>query len=215
MKKLLILAMAAAPMLLATGCKTKQAPEIRVGVVQAQTGMFGSFGQGGVYGIQQAVSDINKMGGVQVGDVKMPIKLIIVDDESDPNKAGQLAESLITQDNVNFIISGDEPPHMHAGVSQACDRYKIPYITNVGPFEPWMGMRSESPTKWQYTWAAGLMAIATPAPAGDFRAKPGYTVMDTWKAMLDLYGAKTNKKSAFWLPTIPTGGDGTRCLARV
>ena len=198
-------ATAAALALLVLGCGKKAPKEIKVGVVHAQTGMFASFGQGGVFGIQAAVEDLNKQGGVQVGEVRMPIKLVIVDNESDPNKSGSLAESLITQDNVSFIVSGDEPPPMHAGVSQAADRYKVPYISSVGPLEPWMGMRNETPTKWQYTWATGLMAIATPAQAGDFRAKPGYTVMDTWTAMLDLYGAKTNKKVAVLAADDPDG----------
>ena len=162
-------------------CSKEQAPaEIRVGVVEAQTGMFAGFGQGGVFGIKAAVDDINKQGGVNVGGKKMPIKLTIVDNESDPNKAGSLAESLIVQEKVQFIVSGDEPPPMHAGVSAAADRYKVPYVTSVGPYEPWMGMRQETPTKWPYTWATGLFAIEVPAPQGDFRAKPGYTVMDTW-----------------------------------
>jgi len=206
-KKLVSVAagLAAVTALLVTGCDKKAAKEIKVGVVCASSGMFASFGQGGVFGIQAAVEDINKQGGVQVGDQKMPIKLVIVDNESDPNKAGSLAESLINQDNVSFIVSGDEPPPMHAGVSQAADRYKVPYVTSVGPLEPWMGMRNETPTKWQYTWSAGLMAIATPAEEGDFRAKPGYTVLDTWKGMLDQFGSQTNKKVAVLASDDPDG----------
>ncbi len=187
-------------------CSKEKAPsEIRVGVIQAQTGMFGGFGQGGVFGIKAAVDDINKQGGVNVGGTKMPIKLTIVDSESDPNKAGSLAESLITQEKVQFIVGGDEPPPMHAGVSTAADKYKVPYVTSVGPYEPWMGMRQETPTKWPYTWATGLFAIEMAAPQGDFRAKPGYTVMDTWTAMLDLFGGKTNKKVGLICSDEPDG----------
>ena len=188
------------------GCsKEKGVSEIKVGVVQAQTGMFAAFGQGGVFGVKAAVDDVNKQGGVNVGGKKTPIKLVIVDDESDPNKAGSLAESLIVQDKVNFICTGDEPPPMHVGVSHAADRYKIPYITSCGPLEPWMGMRQETPTKWPYTWSTGLFAIVAPAKEGDFRAKPGYTIMDVWMGMLDLYGAKTNKKVGLIASDEPDG----------
>ena len=106
-----------------------------------------------------------------MGDKKIPIKLVIVDNESDPNKAGSLAESLIVQDKVNFIVSGDEPPPMHPGVSQAAEKHKVVYVTSTGPEEPWAAMRQETPTKWQYTWATGLFAIVSPPPAGDFRSK--------------------------------------------
>jgi len=178
-------------------CKSGASQEIRVGVIQAQTGMYAGFGAGDIFGIQAAVDDINALGGVDVGGTKMKIKLFIVDDQSDPNKTGTLAESLITQNNVQFLLSGDEPPPMHPGVSTVADRYKIPYITSVGPFEPWSALREASDTKWPYTWASGLFALATPAEAPDFRAgKSGYTVGDTWIDMLSLYGDQTNKKAA-------------------
>ena len=178
-------------------CTASTGGEIRVGVVQAQTGMYAGFGTGDIFGIQAAVEDINNAGGVDVGGTKMKIKLTIVDDQSDPTKTGALAESLITQYNVQFLVSGDEPPPMHPGVSTVADRYKIPYITSTGPFEPWGAMRDASDTKWPYTWATGLFALATGAQAPDFRAgKPGYTVGDTWIDMLNLYGDKTNKKVA-------------------
>lgn len=188
-----------------TGCGKKGATEIKVGVVQAQTGMYAAFGQGGVFGIKAAVDDVNKQGGVKVGDKKLPIKLVIVDNESDPNKAGSLAESLIVQDKVNFIVSSDEPPPMHPGVSQAAEKHKVVYVTCTGPEEPWAAMRQETPTKWQYTWATGLFAIVSPPPQGDFRNKPGYTIIDTWMAMLDLFGGKTNKKVGIICSDDPDG----------
>lgn len=192
--------------LILSGCsKEKPASEIKIGVVQALTGMFAGFGQGGLFGLKAAVEDINKQGGVNVGGKKMPIKLIVVDDESDPNKAGSLAEGLIVQDKVNFICSSDEPPPMHAGVSQAADRYKIPYVTSTGPFEPWMAMRQETPTKWPYTWSTGLFAIVAPAKEGDERAKPGYTIMDVWTANLNQFGNQTNKKVGLIASDEPDG----------
>jgi ABC-type branched-subunit amino acid transport system substrate-binding protein len=182
-------------LLAAPGCsKEKQPQEIRVGVVQAQTGMYAAFGQGGAFGVKAAADDVNRLGGIKVGDARMPIRLVVVDNESDPNKAGSLAESLVLQDKVQFLCSGDEPPPMHPGISQVAEKYKVPYVTSVGPFEPWSAMRQETSGKWQYTWATGLFAIVTPAREGDFRAKPGYTVMDTWTGMLDLYGDQTNKR---------------------
>ena len=190
-----------------TGCSQKKtADEIRIGVVQAQTGMYAGFGQGGVFGIKSAVDDINKTGGINVGGKRMKVKLIVVDNESDPNKAGSLAEGLIVQDKVNFIVSGDEPPPMHPSVSLVAEKYKVPYVTSVGPIEPWQAMRQESATKWQYTWATGVFAINSPAQGDDFRTgKSGYTIMDTWTAMLDLYGNQTNKKIGIIASDDPDG----------
>ena len=97
MKKLFLIAgvLITISALILVGCsRQKQPAEIRVGVVQAQTGMFAAFGQGDVFGIKAAVDDINKEGGVKVGNTKIPIKLTVVDNESDPNKAGSLGENL-------------------------------------------------------------------------------------------------------------------------
>jgi len=186
-----------------SGGKTK---EIKVGVVQAETGAYAGFGTGDVFGIQTAVEDINALGGVDVNGTKYKIVLTVVDDQSDPAKAGTLAEGLITQSNVQFIVSGDEPPPMHPGVSNVCEKYKIPYVTSVGPFEPWTALRNATDTKWQYTWASGLFALGTPASGDDFRAgKPGYTVNDTWIEMLQQYGDQTNKKVAIFASDDPDG----------
>lgn len=180
--------------------------EIKIGVIQAQTGMYAGFGTGGVFGIKAAAEDVNKLGGIDVGGKKMPVRLIIVDNESDPNKAGVLAQSLVVQDKVSFILSGDEPPPMHPAVSMVCDRYKIPYITSVGPFEPWVAMRNETDTKWPYTWATGLFAIATPSESPDFRAgKQGYTVNDYWIDILKRYSDQTGRKVAVFASDDPDG----------
>jgi branched-chain amino acid transport system substrate-binding protein len=209
MKKLMVISLmiVLACALIVSGCKKGAKEEIRVGVPAPLTGMYAGFGEGYVFGIKAAVEDINKDGGVSVKESgqKLPIKLVIVNTESDPQKGGTLAESLIANDKVHFLASGDEPPPMHAGVSTVADRFKIPYVTSTGPVEPWSGMRQAVEGHWQYTWATGLFAIITPAPAGDFRAKPGYTITDTWQAMLDLFGNKTNKKVAVFASDDPDG----------
>ena len=191
---------------LMSGCDKKAPSEIRIGSCQPQTGMYAAFGQGGSFGVKAAVEDINKLGGVLVGGVRVPLKLVDVNSESDPNKAGALAESLITQDKVQFLVNGDSPPPMHAGISQVAARYKVPFILSIGPLEPWMGMRSETPTKWPYTWGVGGFAINSPPKTGDPRfGKPGYTIFDTWTGMLDQFGAQTNKKIGLICSDEPDG----------
>ena len=187
-------------MLVLSGCggEKKGKESIKVGVAAPLTGMYAGFGEGYVFGMKAAVEDINNQGGLYVEEYgsNLSMELVIVDSESDPNKAGTLAETLVTRDNVKFLASGDEPPPMHTGVSTVADRYKIPYVTSTGPIEPWAAMRAEVEGNWEYTWATGLFAIVTPAEKGDFRDKPGYTIVDTWQAMLDLYGNQTNKRVA-------------------
>ena len=111
-----------------TVAEEKATPDkIRVGVCTGLTGNFAGFGTGGAYGIKAAVADINKEGGVYVKEYKkkLPIELIVVDNESDESKAGTLAQELILRDKVHIIVNGMDPPHMRAPIATVCDRTKL------------------------------------------------------------------------------------------
>jgi len=168
----------------------EEVPEwILVGVPAPQTGMYGGFGVGGVWGMQAAVNDINALGGVYVEeyDTKIKLKLLVRNTESDDAKAGSIAESLILADKVHFLAYGDQPPPMSAAIATKAQTHKIPYICTTGPAEPWLAMRAEAPGSWSYTWAAGLFAI------GPYKPEAGYTIADTWSALLESVGNETNK----------------------
>lgn len=177
--------------------------EILVGVPAPQTGMYAGFGEGGVWGMQAAVDDINALGGVYVEayEKRIPLKLVVRNTESDEAKAGSLAESLILTDRVHFLAYGEQPPPMNAPVASKAYQYKIPHICTTGPAEPWLAMRADAPGNWAYTWAAGMFAIGDPGPM----PADGYTIADTWVAMLDLYGEDTNKVAGVFASDDPDG----------
>jgi len=176
--------------------------KILVGVPAPQTGMYSGFGEGGVWGMQAAVDDINAEGGVWVEDQDqyLEIELVLGNTESDESKAGTIAESLILEDEVNFLAYGDQPPPMNAPIAIKAEAHQIPYICTTGPAEPWLGMRADA-GNWSYTWATGLFAIGDP---GD-RPADGYTIADTWLAMLDLVGNETNKVAGVFASDDPDG----------
>jgi len=180
--------------------------EILVGTVAPVTGMYAGMADGGVFGERAAVEDINKQGGIYVKQYnrKIPIKLIVVDNESDPIKAGTLAEQLVLHDKVQFLVCHNAPPPLHLGVARVADRYEIPYIPNVAVMEPWLAMRADASPPWTYTHALGF-AIATPATPGSIWDKPGYTILDTWKEELDQFGDQTNKKTGVFASDDPDG----------
>lgn len=177
--------------------------KILIGVPAPQTGMYGGFGVGGVWGMQEAVKDINALGGVYVEEYSknLTLELVIRNTESDEAKAGSIAESLILTDKVHFLAYGDQPPPMSAAIAAKAQTHKIPYICTTGPAEPWLAMRAEAPGDWSYTWAAGLFAIGDP---GD-RPADGYTIADTWLAMLDLFGNNTSKVAGVFASDDPDG----------
>jgi branched-chain amino acid transport system substrate-binding protein len=139
--------------------------EIRIGACESATGMFSGFATGGIFGMKTAVADINKQGGVFVRKYnrKLPVKLIVVDNQSDPAKAGTLATNLILRDKVHLLMNSPGPATMFNPQSIAAERNKIPYIAGEGPLEPWQAARMSADPPWQYTWGFGF-AIGNPAP---------------------------------------------------
>jgi branched-chain amino acid transport system substrate-binding protein len=177
--------------------------KILVGVPAPQTGIYSGFGVGGVWGMQAAVDDINALGGVYVAEYgkNLTLQLVVRDTHSLEADAGSIAEDLILTNHVNFLAYGDQPPPMNAPIATKAQSNQIPYICTTGPAEPWLAMRAEAPGNWSYTWATGLFAIGDP---GD-RPADGYTIADTWLAMLDLVGNSTNKVAGVFASDDPDG----------
>jgi branched-chain amino acid transport system substrate-binding protein len=105
------------------------APEyIEFGASIPLTGNFGSLGAMVKPGYEYAVADINAAGGVYVEeyDAKIPIRLTIYDDESDPTKAVSKLETLYSDQGVTVYLGG-AGSSMHAAASAIAEKNKVPY----------------------------------------------------------------------------------------
>jgi len=182
-----------------------QPKEIVVGATISLTGPAAGFGEGGAFGLKAAVEDINKLGGIFVKEynAKLPVKLVILDNESDPIKAGTFAQDLIVREKANFIVCPPLWPHLIASIATVTERQKVPFITYAGPFEPNNALR-EAGGGWKYTWESGF-AIGMPAPPGDFRNKKGYRMVEVWMEYLGRVADKTNKKVGAFASDDPDG----------
>jgi len=183
------------------GCKpSEETPtEILIGESTSLTGMYAGFATGGTFGIQAGFDDINKQGGIYIEEYgeKLPIRLIIVDNESNELKAGSLAEDLLVRDNVHALIVAGAPQAVMTPVSTIADRYKIPYVGTGGLKEQFFALRETASPPWEYTWNASF-ALVVPYPPGSFWDKPGYTMADTMMAWLLSIVDQTNGKAALF-----------------
>jgi branched-chain amino acid transport system substrate-binding protein len=102
---------------------------IKIGAVVSLTGPFGSAGVEVRNGYALGVDMINEAGGVQVKELgkKMPLELIVRDDESDPVKTVSRAEELCTRQNVTALLGG-YGSSLHAAAIPVAERYKVPYL---------------------------------------------------------------------------------------
>ena len=185
----------------AIACPAPSGPEvpeeIRIGDVVSYTGMYAGFGYN-AWGVEAAFEDMNNEGGIYVAEygTKIPVEWITVDCQSDVLKVAPLTEDLILREKIQFIGPGLEVPTMRQGTATMADKYQIPSVYGVGPFESWMGMKESAGATWAYSFTYGP-AIAAPRQESDFRYNdPGYSMMPTWFGALEEFAAQTNKKVA-------------------
>ena len=78
--------------------------KIVLGSAISLTGKYSSNGVHTQNGYNMAVDRINSMGGVKVGGKTYKFEIIYYDDESNPKRAAQLAERLISQDGGVYLL---------------------------------------------------------------------------------------------------------------
>lgn len=102
---------------------------IPVGAVVPLTGRMAAGGKDVKSGYELAVEHINADGGVFVKDLnkKLPLKLIILDDESDPVKTASRLEKLHSVDKVLAYLGGFSSELNVAGMSIA-EKNKTPWL---------------------------------------------------------------------------------------
>jgi branched-chain amino acid transport system substrate-binding protein len=84
----------------------------------------------------KAIADINKDGGIFIKEAgkKLPVRVKIVDTESDPSKAGDVGSKLILNDSVDIMYVSATPATV-SPVAAACERFKIPCVSTMMPVE--------------------------------------------------------------------------------
>ncbi|HWM76049.1 MAG TPA: ABC transporter substrate-binding protein, partial [Methylomirabilota bacterium] len=102
------------------------AQTIKVGAVVPLTGRYGAGGAQIRAGYEIAVEQLNAAGGVTVAGKKMPIELILLDDESDATKTVSRLETLAAQGVVAYL--GGFGSDLHAAAAAVAEKNHIPYL---------------------------------------------------------------------------------------
>jgi len=133
----------------------KEKNEILIGTNLPLTGILAGAGIEQKWAYETAVADINKAGGIYVKEYgkKLPVRLIVADDESDPGKAAAGVERLIKQKKVDLLLGGFAAPF---GVIPGCitaEKYRRYYHTSICLIPPWL----EHHFKWSTLYFFDLM----------------------------------------------------------
>jgi branched-chain amino acid transport system substrate-binding protein len=162
------------------------ADTVKIGYVSPQTGPLAPFGEADKWVIDQMKTAFKD--GITIGGKKHAVQIILKDSQSNPNRAGEVANDLILKDKVALVLTAGTPETANP-VSDACELNEIPCVSTVVPWQPWFFGRKGNPEKgfnWTYHMFWGLEDVI-----GNFT--------NGWKGM------QTNKKVG---GLFPNDGDG-------
>lgn len=104
---------------------------IILGAAVSLTGKYSTAGQHTKRGYDMAVKYINEKGGVKVGGKTYKLAIKYYDDESSNARGAQLAERLIKQDGVKFML-GPYSSGLTVAIAPVTEKYKIPMVEGNG-----------------------------------------------------------------------------------
>ena len=163
-----------------------QGATVKIGYVSPQTGPLAPFGEADKWVIDRMQAVFK--GGIAVGGKKSAIQILLKDSQSNPNRAGEVANDLILKDKVQLVLTAGTPETANP-VSDACELNEVPCISSVVPWQPWFFGRKGDPAKgfnWTYHFFWGLEDVIANFTNG-------------WKSV------QTNKKVG---GLFPNDGDG-------
>jgi branched-chain amino acid transport system substrate-binding protein len=163
-----------------------QSDTVKIGYVSPQTGPLAPFGEADKWVIDQMRAAFKD--GMVIGGKKHAVSIILKDSQSNPNRAGEVANDLILKDKVALMLTAGTPETSNP-VSDACELNEIPCVSSVVPWQPWFFGRKGDPNKgfnWTYHMFWGLEDVIANFTNG-------------WKSV------QTNKKVG---GLFPNDGDG-------
>ena len=131
--KPLALAAAAASLCLAGGAASAkvEGDTIVLGAAVSVTGKYSTNGKHTMNGYNLAVETINAAGGVEVAGKTYKLEIVYYDDESTPARGAQLAERLISQDGIKFLL-GPYSSGLTKAIAPVTEKYGIPMVEGNG-----------------------------------------------------------------------------------
>jgi branched-chain amino acid transport system substrate-binding protein len=132
MKKLSLLSILMAMVsLLFTQAAVAACGEIKLGSAISLTGKYATNGIHAKNGYEYAIQKIKDAGGVMIDGKCYNFNVIYYDDESKGDRGATLAERLISQDNVQFML-GPYSSGMTKAIAPVSEKYQIPMVEAEG-----------------------------------------------------------------------------------
>ncbi|MDP3025516.1 MAG: ABC transporter substrate-binding protein [candidate division Zixibacteria bacterium] len=102
----------------------KKEDVVILGEFGSLTGGTATFGKSTQRGIEMALEEVNKAGGIQ----GKPVKIVVEDDQSKPEEAATAVKKLVNQDKV-LVVLGEVASSRSLAGAPICQEAKVPMIT--------------------------------------------------------------------------------------
>lgn len=151
----------------ATGSASETSSEvqtIKIGYIHPATGPYAGFSDGDPYML--SVVRAKFADGIEVGGVTYQVEILVRDSGSDSAKAGELAQQLITQDKVDFLLATSTPETTNPVIAQ-CEANAVPCITAIAPWQAVVfggGFGADNPMKWSNHFFFGIEGFGLADP---------------------------------------------------
>ena len=126
---------------------------ITIGYVAPFTGSLSGFASGDKFVISTIRATKAYAGGFKAGGKKYDVNIVVTDSGSDPNRASQLARSLILNNNVDLLLASSTPETVNP-VAVVAQTEGVPCAATNDPWESWyagLGGNPANPTtKFQF-----------------------------------------------------------------
>ena len=120
-----------------------QGSAVKIGYVSPQTGPLAAFAEADNFIIEGFKAAAKAAG--------MNVEVIVKDSQSNPNRAAEVANELIVQDEISLMLVASTPETTNP-VTTTCEGEEIPCISTVAPWQPWfIGQQANpgDPSTWK------------------------------------------------------------------
>jgi branched-chain amino acid transport system substrate-binding protein len=127
---------------------------LKLGYVSPQSGPLFAFGEADSFVIENAKQAFRN--GLDIGGRAYTVDVLVRDSQSNPDRAGQVANDLIATDQVNMMLVSSTPETTNP-VADVCEQAGMPCISTVTPYQPWYLGRNPAPSRdnprpYRWTW---------------------------------------------------------------
>jgi branched-chain amino acid transport system substrate-binding protein len=121
---------------------------IVVGATLSLTGSLSALGSPLEAGYEQEIADVNTAGGIAIGGTKEKLKLVVLDNGSNPSTASSQASELVSQDHAVALL-GSATPQIVLPTALVAEQSHVPFLTSQMPVEAFASGDKEG---WNYSW---------------------------------------------------------------